>query len=434
MSLLIAPDPRTAASLVLMQRALDWYVGEAANAESPPISESDARALHQVLSGGGGWRPELFDRLIVLGQSLYKLKEMGHGPGGNVGDGITALAGVEVADAAAPRWSFDGTVSAEAFARLEFRETSLGIEKAQRDHREGWWAHAQRNRAFIIEASKLATPRVAVVLGAGAPFDLPLLELSRTFERLVLVDIDAAALATTIRNVWKDPADRARVEARSLDLTGINTAWVERVDQLLAAPGSVDEIEARMCQLCRSYRLPVLPAPLWGPSGERADFVVSSCVLTQLGWPQRTYAEAGLEKRFGRLSVAAEQRLATAFSEMALRVQQDHINALGGGAERVCLTSDVVSHRTLLDPVGNERDSGRQVLALGVEALLERLPSSYEVDKHARWQWSRYKPSRKGTEGSRMDVEGVLLRGRWPEGDDAPETAGVKSSPRRMWR
>src|SRR5687767_13684823 len=154
-----SPDPRVAASLVLVQRALDWYVDEAATAEAPPISGQDARSLHKVLSGGGGWRPELFDRLVVFGQAMWKLTGLGHGPGSTVGDGITALGSVDVADPRVPGWTFDRTASADAFARLEFRETSIGIEKAQRDHREGWWAHAQRNRAFISESIKLTPGR-----------------------------------------------------------------------------------------------------------------------------------------------------------------------------------------------------------------------------------------------------------------------------------
>ena len=133
-------------------------------------------------------------------------------------------------------------------------------------------------------------------------------------------------------------------------------------------------------------------------------------MISQLAWPQRTYAERGFEARFGPLTGATEARWSTAWTELALRVQQDHINALGETADVVVLTSDVISHRTRLDAAGNERDTGRKALPLGVEGLRERIPSSYQVGRHALWQWSRYRPNRKGTEGSRMDVEGVVLR------------------------
>lgn len=404
-------DARAGASLMLVERALDWYVDEAATAQTPPISGDDARALRVAL-GGGPWRTELFDRLMTFGQAMFRLTQLGHGPGGTVGDAITALATVDVAGV--PPWQFDPTIDPESFARFEFRETSVGIEKAQRDNREGWWAHAQRNRAFITDAIKAVPSRkLAVVLGAGSPFDLPLQDIARQFERVRLIDIDGEALAATVKNVWKDPADRARIETRVLDLTGINGQLLRRVDEVLATPASrPEEVEAQMMGLCRSYRLGILPQ--WNDPGERADFIVSSCVITQLAWPQRTYAEAGFTKRFGSLSGAADERWSTAWTELSLRVQQDHINALGEAAQTVVLTSDVISHRTALDPGGTERDLGKQILPLGVGSLLERIPTFYQIGRHGQWVWSRYRPTRRGTEGSRMDVEGVVLTARGP--------------------
>ncbi len=207
---------------------------------------------------------------------MYKLTEMGHGPGSTVADGLTALGTVDVMDpavAADLRWQFDPKVDAQVFAKLEFRETSVGIEKAQRENREGWWAHAQRNRAFILDAVKdLPRRRHVLVLGAGSPFDLPLADLARQFERITLVDIDEAALAATVKLVWKDPAERARISTRTLDLTGINSALVQRVDEVLAAPAAgPDEAEARMSRLCRSYRLPTPLAWTTGGSEEAGD-------------------------------------------------------------------------------------------------------------------------------------------------------------------
>jgi hypothetical protein len=405
-------DSRGASALLLIQRALDWYIAEAATAEAPPISAEDARALKAAFAGVGPWHEDLFDRLIILGQALFKLTELGHGPGGTVGDGLTALAAIDTTGGTAAAWPFDGTIDAAAFAKLEFRETSVGIEKAQRDHREGWWAHAQRNRAFINDAVKdLPSRKLAVILGAGAPFDLPLADLARQFERVCLVDIDAAALDATVNLVWKDPAQRARIETRALDLTGINAALVAKIDAIVDGPADgPDDFERRMSRMCRTYRL--AQTPRW--IEDQADLIVSSCVVTQLAWPQRTYAERGFARRFGPMAPALDHRWSTAWTELGLRVQQDHINALGDAATTVVLTSDVTSHRTRLDPSGTERDSGKRVLALGVGDLLERIPSSYEIERHARWPWSRYRPSRKGNEGSRMDVEGVVLRDKAP--------------------
>ena len=44
------------------------------------------------------------------------------------------------------------------------------------------------------------------------------------------------------------------------------------------------------------------------------------------------------------------------------------------------------------------------------------MPRLYRVGAQAQWKWSRYKASRKGGEGSTMDVEGVVLT--------EPRTAG----------
>ncbi len=401
-------DPHAAAALALVQKALDWYVAEAANAEAPPISRDDARALQAAFAGAGAWRPELFDRLITFGQAMWKLTQLGHGPGSNVADALTSLSTIDITPGG-PAWQFDRAVDAAAFAKFEFRETSLGIEKAQREHREGWWAHAQKSRAFIMDTvATLPRRRLAVVLGAGSPFDLPLADLARSFERVRLVDIDEAALLATSRGIWKSDAERANVELATVDLTGVNGVLLQRVEAVLAGPASTpDEMEAAVSALVRSYRLPA--PPRWAPDDDDADLIVSSCVVSQLAWPWRTYAEGLFERRFGKMTPALEQRWSTAWTELGLRVQQDHINALADAAPLAVLTSDVISHRTALDRSGTERDTGRRVLTMGTESLLERIPSFYRQQRHARWAWSRYRASKRGTEGSRMDVEALVL-------------------------
>jgi hypothetical protein len=55
-----------------------------------------------------------------------------------------------------------------------------------------------------------------------------------------------------------------------------------------------------------------------------------------------------------------------------------------------------------------ERETGRKIFALGVGELSERIPACFRIEQHAAWQWHRYRAG--AAPGSRMDVEGLLLR------------------------
>ncbi|HXU83804.1 MAG TPA: hypothetical protein VN914_20560 [Polyangia bacterium] len=388
-----------------MDHALGWYIGEVVRAKAPPVSREEAEALRDLLAGRRGRGPGDFEILVNFGRTIFRINQLGDAPACNLGDALTALAAIE--QPGETPFQYDPAVDSGAFAKLDFRDTSLGIAKAQRDNREGWWSHGQKNRAFIEEAAARTTEKnLAVVLGAGAAFDLPLVELARRFDKLVLVDIDAQAMEQTIAGVFKDPGLRAKVEARAVDLTGINRALVERLESVLSGPGTAAEVFDRIERLCQLYRLAEPPRLL--PAGERADLLVSSCVLTQLAWPQRIFAERLYEKRFTPVRGPLEQRWARAFSELELRVQQDHLTALSGVAEVVAFTSDVVSQVTALDASGTERTSGHTIYALGVPSLLERIPKLFQTDAHRTWEWPRYRATPKG-QGSRMTVEGVVL-------------------------
>jgi hypothetical protein len=326
----------------------------------------------------------------------------------NVGDTLTALSQVPRADEVP--WIFDTHIDGDAFAKLQFRETSVGIGKGQRENREGWWSHAQKNRAFIEDVVHQTQGReLAVVLGAGHAFDLPLVELAKAFEKVVLVDIDADALNATVAGVLKDPALRARTELRLLDLTGVNGQLVRRIDEAVAAAANAAEARDRLEALCWTYGL---ASPRLLPPEEQADLLVSSCVLSQVSWPQRVYARRVYERRFSSLTGPwpgpLERRWGRHFTYLELRLQQDHLTSLAGVADQVALTCDVVSSPTVLDAAGTERKSGQTIPTLGVPSLLERVPKIFAVQGHASWEWGFSKATRDGN-GSRKDVEGARL-------------------------
>lgn len=408
MSRLSSTDPRFAPVVSAVDQAIAWYINQIPAVEKPPVSAAQADHLRGVLAGARPRADEDFELIVDFARAMSRIGQLDPGlPQVNLGDILTALSLVPQANELP--YAFDTRIDAEAFAKLQFRDTSVGLGQTQRGNREGWWSHAQKNRAFIEDVVRQTSGRaLAVVLGAGHAFDLPLVELAKIFEKVVLVDIDADALNATVAGVLKDPALRARTELRLLDLTGVNGELVRRIDEAVASAGNAAEARERLEALCWTYR--VAPPPQLLPPPERADLLVSSCVLSQVSWPQRVYAKRVYERRFSSVPAASEWRWARHFTFLELRLQQDHLTSLAGVAEQVALTCDVVSHTTVLDAAGTERRSERPrpVPTLGVPSLLERVPKLFVAQGRASWGWGFSRATRSAP-GSSKDVEGVRL-------------------------
>jgi hypothetical protein len=399
-------EPRVAPAEVAVRAALDWYLDVVPRIKQPPVSQPQAEHLRAVLTGAEPRADEDFELLVNFARSMYSVGQVDpRTPRVNLGDVLTAIA--LVPQPGETLWTFDTDIDADAFAKLQFRETSAGLGDTRRKNRDGWQAHASKNRAFIEEVVGQTQGRgVAVVLGAGHAFDLPLVKLAGAFETLVLVDIDGEALDTTVRAALKDPGLRARTELRLLDLTGISGQFVHRLDEAVAQAHDAADARARIEALCWTYRL--MP-PRLVPQDEHVDVLISSCVLSQVSWPHRVYARRTYERRFGALVDPLDvQRWARHFTYLELRLQQDHLTSLCGVAERVALTSDVISSTTVLDPTGSECRAGRPVPILGVPSLLERVPRLFDVQRHASWLWQFTKVTRTQN-GLWKDVEGVQL-------------------------
>ncbi len=189
-----------------VRAALDWYLDVVPRIKKPAVSHPQAEHLRAVLTGDEPLADQDFESLVNFARSMYSVGQVDpHTPRVNLGDVLTAIA--LVPEQGATPWTFDTNVDADAFAKLQFRETSAGLGETRRKNRDGWQTHALKNRAFIEEVvDKTQRRNVAVVLGAGHAFDLPLVKLAGAFEKLVLVDIDGEALNATVRGTLKDRA------------------------------------------------------------------------------------------------------------------------------------------------------------------------------------------------------------------------------------
>lgn len=139
--------------------------------------------------------------------------------------------------------------------------------RSTRDHWDHFAAHRRQVSSMVVPGD-LAAKGTLCVLGAGNCNDLELPQLLTAFDRVTLVDIDAAALDAAAKR--QEVADHARLDLRGgVDLTGVSAmmaGWLKRPP----APG---EVERCLRTLSTSSR-PAIGGPF--------DVILSPCLLSQI--------------------------------------------------------------------------------------------------------------------------------------------------------
>lgn len=392
---------RRAASAVL-QSIEHWRPG-AGSAE-----RSQADSLDDVLKQRRPWNPDLLPAALSTAHGLAHTGALAGRRRATLGDILTAIGGLPHPEEE-KSWTFEPAIDPHAFNVLGFDVGSEGIEQTQRENREGWWKHARHNRAFILDAAMQAPHKdLAVVLGAGKAFDLPVEALATRFKRVILMDIDAQSLAATRATVVSDGELSRRIELRAMDVTGVCAKLAHGIERVIAEAPDGHSAAAALERLCRSYHLASPPRFL--APGERADLLVSGLVLSQLGLAPKVLAKQRFEQRFGALPQELEARWYRVWDELGLRIQQDHVNALADQADLAVLTSDVVHQGIAVGRNGRERPSGVSWSVLGTDSLEERVPAHMKILAQRAWTWPRIRPKPPSFDGVHTAVGGVLLR------------------------
>ena len=74
--------------------------------------------------------------------------------------------------------------------KLGYLQEAVAIQARYKRHQTRWQPHLDASKAVIRAAMEgPGNKRVAVILGSGALYDVPLDALARTFERVELIDI-----------------------------------------------------------------------------------------------------------------------------------------------------------------------------------------------------------------------------------------------------
>jgi hypothetical protein len=370
---------------------------------------ADLDGLLAVFAGERPFRGELlkplsaFSNLLASGSLSQELS------GSTFGDACDAL-GEVLAAKGASRWRFEPNVTKRVAAELGLDRAGKGLDQTQRENQSGWQRHASENGRFILSAlDGAASGGTAVLVGAARAHDLPLAEIVRHFERVVIVDVcDVADTRSGIARVLSDPALLERITVERFDLTGSYGQFVADVGAVVSRAKSEAEAEREVDELVSAYDVPSHAVRLCGTEVE-PDFALSSMVLTQLGLPYKAFVSRAFRARGFGPERAREGILAESLSALSCRVEQQHIAALLRIPKRAVLTSDVREGAVTLGPNAVLVPLEKPRSQLGVRCLTDRIPSRIKPLAHAAWDWLRVAPKRPGAPGSLMNVEGVAL-------------------------
>jgi hypothetical protein len=393
-------------SLPPFRQVLTWAAEQGMSVRDQ-LSEEQLLALERIFTGQEPWAFEHYQALRAFAHALPRLNLPDLPALLNFGDVLSALD--EHRAATVPAWPTHETVKESTFNELGYASTSAGITRIRNTNTAAWREHAANNKEILLRGAERAQGQRAVVIGAGKLYDIPLRKLAERFEQLLLVDIDAAALAESVKQVGLEPSLQARLSLVQADVTGINDVFLEKARAALALTGE-NEVCAALLQLLHDYRIDqpprLFPERAWEGS---LDFACSSMVLSQLATPLTQYVQEQFVQRFPGSQRTQALDFQVALGQFTHRVQHAHVGALLSTAPCIALTSDISDQYATIDARGAVVHAAVRLPLIGAPSLSALLPRQQaRVVLSAEWQWQHVVPSRVKPHGRTVQVEGVV--------------------------
>ena len=392
-------------SLPPFVRVLAWAAEQGMSVRGQ-LSEEQLLALERVFAGKEPWSFEHYQPLRAFAHALPRLNVPDVPALLNFGDVLSALD--EHRAATVPAWPTHESVAESTFKELGYASTSGAITRIRDANAAAWREHGSNNKEFVLQGAERATGPRAVVIGAGKLYDIPLRKLAERFEQLLLVDIDAAALAESVKQLGLEPNLYARLRLVQTDVTGINDVFLDKAHAALTHTDEAQVYQA-LLGLLHDYRVDE-PPRLFPESvaGGPLDFACSSMVLSQLATPFTSYVQERFAARFPASQRTRAQEFQTALSQFTHRVQQAHVRSLLAAAPCVALSSDITDQYAGLDPRGGIVH-GPALPLIGAPSLSALLPRQQaRIVLNTEWQWRHVVPSRLKPHGRTVQVEGVV--------------------------
>lgn len=395
-------------SLPALRGVLAWAVEQGMSVRGQ-LSEEQLLVLDRVICGAEPWTFDQYQPLRAFAHALARLDLPDLPAVLSFGDALQALDELRAGTA----WPTHESVTESTFSELGYASTSAAITRVRSANTAAWREHALENKQILLRGSERATGPRALVVGAGKLYDIPLRQLAERFEQLLLVDIDGAALAESVKQADLEPKLHARLSLIRSDVTGINDIFLERARAALELASEV-EVYGALLELLRDYRV-AQPPRLFAPGAARGrlDFACSSMVLSQLATPLTSYVEERFAARFPASQRRQGDEFQVALAQFAHRVQHAHVRSLLAVAPCIALTSDIAHQYTALDARGSVTPSSAPLPLIGGASLDSLLPRQQAQPKlTAGWQWRHVVPTRSKPQGHTLYVAGVVAERR----------------------
>ena len=194
------------------------------------------------------------------------------------------------------RWNiafFSAVTALAAQGALGFFVDAGERVRAVEDRYQDYWSsHLQNSRRRILRAAELTKNRGrAVVLGAGKCREIPLEELARQFEQVVLVDLDRGSLEEAAEDL--SPELQVKLELQVSDVTSFAIPVMRGIEEAVEASQTIEQAFGRLTEV---YAKAIGEQDL--PRFPGADLVISSLVASELHRYPGRYADRLLRRKF----------------------------------------------------------------------------------------------------------------------------------------
>lgn len=275
--------------------------------------------------------------------------------------------------------AFDFSLNFAGFLKQQNKDLRSSRSIIPEDHlREQNFRKNQHSKELIIAvAERCPTKEVVLILGAGDCSNLPLVQLTKLFRKVVLVDLDNESMENAKNQLNEELQEKISIKIQ--DLSG-----AQKFLETLKKCVSFEEFKETLNIFLEN---PTFVGH--DLANERADLVISSEVLNNLGSSLKNYISYLNETYFGSFTDFLKLLfLSQPWERFVLELTGFHLKQLDS-----CLKIDSIAYITFCESMVNSPNgyySTKQTASLVPKPILFQIENTYKINSPlARKKWIR---------------------------------------------